>query len=38
MDQEVADRPAALRYEIVTPGFLDVAGERRAIAEIEQKK
>ena len=34
----LADRPAPLRYEILTPGFLDVSGERRAIAELEARR
>lgn len=34
----LADRPAPLRYEILTPGFLDLAGERRAIGELEAKR
>ena len=30
----LADRPAALRYEILTPGFLDREGELRAIRQL----
>jgi 4-amino-4-deoxy-L-arabinose transferase-like glycosyltransferase len=33
----LSDRPAPLRYEIVTPGFLDVDGERRAIEQLKSK-
>jgi hypothetical protein len=34
----LADRPAPLRYEILTPGFLTADGERRAIAQLEAKQ
>jgi hypothetical protein len=30
----LGDRPAPLRYEILTPGFLDPAGEQRAIEQL----
>jgi hypothetical protein len=33
----LADRPAPLRYEIVTPGFLTEAAEREAIRKIQEK-
>jgi hypothetical protein len=33
----LADRPAPLRYEILTPGFLDAAGEQRAIEQLETR-
>ena len=34
----LGDRPAPLRYEILTPGFLTVEGERRAVAQLEAKQ
>jgi hypothetical protein len=34
----LADRPAPLRYEILTPGFLTAAGEQRAIAQLQAKQ
>jgi hypothetical protein len=34
----LADRPAPLRYEILTPGFLTADGERRAIAQLQAKR
>ena len=34
----LSDRPAPLRYEILTPGFLDVDGERRAIEQLHAKR
>jgi hypothetical protein len=34
----LADRPAPLRYEILTPGFLTAEGEHRAIAELKAKQ
>jgi hypothetical protein len=34
----LADRPAPLRYEILTPGFLTADGERRAIAQLQAKQ
>ena len=34
----LADRPAPLRYEILTPGFLTADGERRTIAQLQAKK
>jgi hypothetical protein len=33
----LADRRAPLRYEIVTPGFLDAAGEQRAIEQLKSR-
>jgi hypothetical protein len=33
----LANRPAPLRYEIVTPGFLTEAAEREAIRKIQEK-
>jgi hypothetical protein len=33
----LANRPAPLRHEILTPGFLDVEGERRAIERLEAR-
>jgi hypothetical protein len=33
----LADRPAPLRHEIVTPGFLTEAAERQAIRRIREK-
>jgi 4-amino-4-deoxy-L-arabinose transferase-like glycosyltransferase len=33
----LADRRAPLRYEIVTPGFLDADGEQRAIEQLKAK-
>lgn len=33
----LADRPAPLRYEVVTPGFLSEAEEQRAIRSIQEK-
>jgi hypothetical protein len=33
----LGDRPAPLRYEILTPGFLDADGERRAIEQLKSK-
>jgi hypothetical protein len=33
----LGDRPAPLRYEILTPGFLDADGERRAIEQLIAK-
>jgi 4-amino-4-deoxy-L-arabinose transferase-like glycosyltransferase len=34
----LSDRPAPLRYEIVTPGFLDAEGEQRAIRQLKAKR
>jgi hypothetical protein len=34
----LADRPAPLRYEILTPGFLTPDGEERAIAQLDAKQ
>ena len=34
----LGDRPAPLRYEILTPGFLDAEGERRAIAQLQSRR
>jgi hypothetical protein len=34
----LGDRPAPLRYEIVTPGFLDAAGEQRAIHQLKTRE
>ncbi len=34
----LADRRTALRYEIVTPGFLDANGEREAIEQLKAKR
>jgi hypothetical protein len=34
----LADRPAPLRYEILTPGFLTAAGEQHAIAQLTAKR
>lgn len=34
----LADRRTALRYEIVTPGFLDANGERQAIEQLKAKR
>lgn len=34
----LSDRPAALRYEILTPGFLDADGEQRAIQQLKAKR
>jgi hypothetical protein len=33
----LADRPAPLRYEILTPGFLTADGEQRAIEQLKAK-
>lgn len=33
----LAQRPAPLRYEILTPGFLDPEGERQAVRALQQK-
>jgi hypothetical protein len=34
----LADRPAPLRYEILTPGFLTADGEERAIAQLKARQ
>lgn len=34
----LGDRPAPLRYEILTPGFLDPLGERRAIEQLATRQ
>lgn len=34
----LADRPAPLRYEILTPGFVDAAAEQEAIRQLQEKK
>jgi hypothetical protein len=34
----LGDRPAPLRYEIVTPGFLDAGGEQRAIEQLATRQ
>lgn len=34
----LANRPAALRYEVLTPGFLDPAKEQQAIEQLEKHK
>jgi hypothetical protein len=34
----LGDRPAPLRYEILTPGFLDAGGERRAIEQLARRQ
>jgi 4-amino-4-deoxy-L-arabinose transferase-like glycosyltransferase len=34
----LGDRPAPLRYEIVTPGFLDANGEQRAIQQLKARR
>lgn len=33
----LGERPAPLRYEILTPGFLDAAGEQRAIEQLKAR-
>lgn len=34
----LADRPAPLRYEILTPGFLSAEGEQRVIGQLQAKQ
>lgn len=34
----LSNRPAPLRYEILTPGFLDADGEQRAIQQLKAKR
>lgn len=34
----LADRPAPLRYEILTPGFLSAEGEQRAIGQLQARQ
>jgi hypothetical protein len=34
----IADRPVAVRYEIMTPGFLDLEEEQATIRRIQEKK
>jgi hypothetical protein len=34
----LGDRPAPLRYEILTPGFLDADGEQRAIQQLKARR